>query len=227
MMKKILMLSIMISTLAFAKGMHQAEVQETMNSGGYTYMKVSEGGKSYWIAATKIDIQKGAKIQFAEEMSLQNFQSKTLKRTFENIMFVSEIAKEGSLSEEKSSHKQRNIHTQNALANTLKSTQVSSYKKEGMLSVAEAFSKAKSLAGKTITIRGKVTKVSRMIMGKNWVHIQDGTGDAKTNDIVFTTPKETPKVGEVVTAQGTVAVDKDFGYGYFYPVIIEQSSFKK
>jgi hypothetical protein len=226
-MKKILMLAIMISTLVFAKGMHQAEVQETMNSGGYTYMKVSEGGKSYWIAATKIDIKKGAKIQFAEEMSLQNFQSKTLKRTFENIMFVSEIAREGTLSEDKSSHKQQNIHTKNSLANTLKSTTVSPYKKEGMLSVAETFSKAKSLAGKTIKIRGKVTKVSHMIMKKNWVHLQDGTGDVKTNDIVFTTAKETPKVGDIVTAEGIVAVEKDFGYGYFYPVIIENSTFTK
>jgi len=226
-MKNILLSLIMITSISWAKGAHQGEVQETMNSGGYTYMKVSEGGKSYWIAATKINIQKGAKIQFAEEMSMHNFQSKTLGRTFENIMFVSEVQAEGAVSEEKSSHQQQNIHTKNSLANTLKQAKVSPYKKEGTLSVEETFLKAKSLVGKQVKIRGKVTKVSHMIMKKNWVHIQDGTGDARTNDIVFTTPKETPKMGDIVTAEGTVAVDKDFGYGYFYPVIIEQSSFSK
>ena len=226
-MKKILTLCIMISTLVFAKGMHTGEVKEAMNSGGYTYMKVSEGGKSYWIAATQLDVKTGDKISFAEEMVMPKFESKTLKRTFENIMFVSEVTAGDAQPEAKSSHKKQNIHTKNSLAESLKRTKVSSYKQEGTLGVEETFLKAKELTGKTIKIRGKVTKVAHMIMGKNWIHIQDGTGDKRTDDIVFTSTKESPKTGDIVTAQGVVATDKDFGYGYFYPIIMENSTFTK
>ena len=226
-MKKILLSLIMISTALFAKGMHTGTIQETMNSGGYSYMKVSEGGKSYWIAATQIEIKTGDKISFAEEMVMPQFESKTLKRTFENIMFVTDVKGAKDAAAAKSSHKQQNIHTKNSLAETIKRTKVSTYKQEGTLGVEETFLKAKELSGKTIKIRGKVTKVARMIMGKNWVHIQDGTGDNHTDDIVFTCAKETPKRGDVVTAQGVVAIDKDFGYGYFYPIIMENSTFTK
>ncbi len=226
-MKKILFLSIMIALSSWAKGVHHAQIQESMNSGGYTYMKVSEGGKSYWIAATQIDIKKGEKIQFAEEMSMHNFESKTLKRTFENIMFVSEVMGEKAQKEAISSHQQQNIHVQNSLKDSLLHAKISPYKTEGTLGVEETYLKAKSLRGKRIKIRGKVTKVAHMIMKRDWVHIQDGTGDAHTDDIVFTCTKDAPKEGDIVTAEGTVAVDKDFGYGYFYPVILEESTFSK
>ena len=226
-MKKIIMLSIMIAIGAWAKGMHHASVIETMNSGGYTYMKVSEGGKSYWIAATQLTVKKGDAISFAEEMSMHNFQSKTLKRTFENIMFVSEVSGAKANESTKSSHKAQNIHVKNSLKESLKRAKISPYKTKDTLSVEETYLKAKSLATKVIKIRGKVTKVSPMIMQRNWIHIQDGTGDERTDDIVFTSTEEMPKVGDIVTAEGTVAVDKDFGYGYFYPVIIEKSHFSK
>ena len=66
-------------------------------------------------------------------------------------------------------------------------------------------------------------------MKRDWVHIEDGTGDADagTDDLVFTTPKADVKRGDIVTAEGIVAVEKDFGYGYFYPVIVEKSHFTK
>jgi hypothetical protein len=223
-MKKSIFLLIMIVTIAWSKGLHQAKIEETMDSGGYTYMKVSEGGKNYWIAATKIAVKRGDTISFTQEMQMHNFKSKTLNRTFENIIFVSEVQ---GANNRKNSHKQQNIHVKNSLKENLKHTKVSPYKTKDSLAVAETYKKAKSLAGQRIKIRGKVTKVSPMIMGKNWVHIQDGTGDSHTDDIVFTSTKEMPKVGEIVTAEGVVAVDKDFGYGYFYPVIIEESHFSK
>jgi len=95
-------------------------------------------------------------------------------------------------------------------------------------SVAECFEQAKELNAKTIRVRGKVMKVSRMIMGKNWVHIQDGTGNPLNNqhDLVVTT-EEDPADGTVVTAEGVLSANRDFGAGYKYEVIIENAKVEK
>ncbi|MDD2780047.1 hypothetical protein [Sulfuricurvum sp.] len=98
---------------------------------------------------------------------------------------------------------------------------------DGELSVADLFAKKNELNGKVITLHGNVVKVSEGIMKKNWIHIQDGTGDAETNDIVFTSETQSANVGDHIIAKGTVATDKDFGYGYFYPVIVEEATFSK
>lgn len=79
------------------------------------------------------------------------------------------------------------------------------------------------LAGKTISAKGKVVKVNDGIMGRNFLHIQDGTGDAKNNDLVVTS-KQTAKVGEQVAITGVVVLNRDFGSGYSYPLLIEEAS---
>lgn len=97
----------------------------------------------------------------------------------------------------------------------------------GTYTVAEIYSKKAELKGRLVKVRGNVVKVSANIMGKTWVHIQDGTGAEGSNKVVFRCQNESPAVGSVVTAQGTLEIDKDFGYGYFYPVIVEDSTFSK
>jgi hypothetical protein len=93
--------------------------------------------------------------------------------------------------------------------------------------VSEAYEKAGKLDKKTVVVRGKVVKVSKGIMGKNWVHLRDGSGDPGkgTNNLVFTT-QDVPSVGDVVTAKGTLYKDKDFGAGYKYQVIVEEATVK-
>ena len=94
--------------------------------------------------------------------------------------------------------------------------------------VSETYEKAGKLDKKTVSVRGKVVKVSKGIMGKNWVHLQDGSGDAGkgTNNLVVTT-QDVPKVGDVVTAKGILYKDKDFGAGYLYKVIVEEATVKQ
>ena len=91
--------------------------------------------------------------------------------------------------------------------------------------VSETYEKAGKLDKKKVVVRGKVVKVSRGIMGKNWVHLRDGSGDPGkgTNNLVVTT-QDSPKVGDVVTAKGTLYMDKDFGAGYKYRVIVEEAA---
>ena len=80
-----------------------------------------------------------------------------------------------------------------------------------------------TLAGKTVSAQGKVVKVNNGIMGRNFLHLQDGTGDAANNDLTITS-KQTAKVGDQVTISGVVALNKDFGSGYSYPLLIKEAS---
>lgn len=95
---------------------------------------------------------------------------------------------------------------------------------ENAYTIEEIFAKTKELDGKTIRIQGKVVKYSPMIMGRNWIHIQDGTGDPMTNthDLVITTSEEVSN-GDVITVEGVLAFNKDFGAGYKYVAIVEEA----
>jgi len=95
------------------------------------------------------------------------------------------------------------------------------------VSVADLYAKKQELSGKVVVVEGNVVKVSDGIMGKSWVHIQDGTGGKETNDVVFTSATQSATVGDHIIAKGTVSIDKDFGYGYFYSVIVENAVFSK
>jgi len=94
----------------------------------------------------------------------------------------------------------------------------------GGSTVADVWAKRSSLGGQTVTVRGKVVKFNPEIMGRNWIHIQDGTGKPaeKNHDLTITTSSGV-KVGDIVTVTGKIAVDKDFGAGYAYPVIVEEA----
>lgn len=216
-MKRLLFLFICSFTLLFARSEHTAKVLEILNSGPYSYLKVEEKGKNYWIAITAIPIQKGSTISFTEGMKIEQFESKSLHRSFKNLIFADSVR----FKEDRRSSKIE------PLSKKLLHAKVSPYKKEGTLSVEEVFTNAGKLKGKKIKVRGKVIKVAREIMKRDWVHIEDGTGEEGSDDLVFTTDKADLKKGDIVTAEGSVAIEKDFGYGYFYPVIVEKSSFHK
>jgi len=210
-MKKIA-LSLILGLSLYASSVHQAKVQETMSSGGYTYMKVKDGNDIYWIAMTQRSVKPGDTIKFNEQGWMQNFHSKTLNRTFDKILFAGEVTSQTQA--QKIQNIKPNIMT-------------SKYKTKGTLSIAELFKNRDAYVGKTITVRAKVTKVSTQIMKLNWIHLEDGSRFMNMDDLVFTSTQAAPKVGDVVYATGTVVKDKDFGYGYFYPLIIQKATFRK
>jgi len=216
-MKKLfLLLALLLALSADEPGRHHSGVVvETMNAGGYTYMKVKETDESYWVAVTAAPVRVGERVGFTAQIWMPQFKSRALDRTFERILFA-------VLDDMPASHPDiRAVKPANAPKQILA-------KAEGGYSVAEVFAHRMQLKGKTVTVHGKVTKIAAQIMKRNWVHLEDGTGDVATDDLVFTTPSAPGlKAGDIVTATGIVTVDKDFGYGYFYPVIIEQSSFRK
>jgi hypothetical protein len=206
-MKKVL-LALLLATGVYAVT-HSAKVVEALNSGGYTYIKVQEGSESYWIAMTQRAVTKGATIEYNEQGWMQNFHSKTLNRTFDKILFASDASTASAVQQ----------------APSKPDVMGSQYKQTGTITVAELFANRDKYAGKKVRVRGQVTKTSAQIMKKNWVHIQDGSSFQGQDDLVFTTNAKMPKQGSVITAEGLVIKDKDFGYGYFYPVIVEESTF--
>ncbi|ADN09344.1 hypothetical protein [Sulfurimonas autotrophica] len=210
-MKKIL-LSLILGFSLYASVVHEAKVLETLNSGGYTYIKVKEGTSSYWIAMTQIALKVGQTIQYSEQGWMKNFHSKTLNRTFENILFAADVS----------------VQTQaQKLLSVKPDIMHSKYQRKGTLTIARLFKNRDAYATKQVTVRGKVTKVSQAIMGLNWVHVEDSSRFSNMDDLVFTTKKTPPHVGDIVNATGIVVKDKDFGYGYFYPLIIQNANFSK
>ncbi len=209
-MKKIL--SVLLITMSLmASSTHTAKVVETLNSGGYSYIKVQEGSKLYWIAMTQRPVKVGEGISYNEQGWMQNFHSKTLNRTFDKILFASDATV--------STHQETLTHQPDVMN--------SKYKLKETLTIAQLFANRDRYVGKKVKVRGVVTKTSAQIMKKNWVHLQDGSRFQGQDDLVFTTQSKMPEVGSVVIAEGVLVKDKDFGYGYFYPVIIETAMFHK
>jgi uncharacterized cupredoxin-like copper-binding protein len=204
-------------------------VAETMNSGGYTYAKLQSAGKDdMWIAGNEFKVTAGERLTVALEMPMQNFESKTLKRTFPLIYFVANVVRDGETPAAASAQPPAMMtsHTPSAAAAAPLPVEPVA-PAPGGLSVADVWAKRASLSGKEITVRGRVVKVNEGILDRNWIHLQDGTGSAadRTNDLTVTT-SATVKVGDVVTVTGVLATGKDFGAGYAYDAILENGTIK-
>lgn len=97
---------------------------------------------------------------------------------------------------------------------------------EGCITIANLIENKKKLSGKTVKIKGKVTKYNPAIMGKNWIHLQDGTDYNGEFDLTVTSDFQA-LLGTIVTVEGKIALDKDFGYGYEYSILMEDATISK
>ena len=206
------------------------KVVETMNSGGYTYLCIEKDGKKTWVAIPETTVAVGENISLPPGYEMVNFTSKTLNRTFEKIIFTTgpTSAQSAHGASDKMSAHGGAMGSKSAETSTTENIKVEKATGPNAYTVAEIFGKKSELDKKSVVVSGKVVKVSAGIMGKNWLHIQDGSGNTKdgNNDLVVTT-QDLPKVGDVVTANGTLYKDKDFGSGYKYDVVVEEASIKK
>lgn len=201
----------------------RGKVLKTMESGGYTYIQLQqEGGNKIWVAVPKARIAVGKRVSLEPGEEFRNFKSKTLNRTFDKIIFsLGPIAQK-----EKQGVGKEAMATPGSKGAMVAAKQMKVERAAGpdAHSVAEIFAHKENLAGKKVVVRGKVVKVSPRVMKKNWVHIQDGTGslNKKDHDLVVTT-KALPDVGGIITVNGILLKDKDFGSGYKYDVLIDNA----
>ncbi len=209
------------------------KVVETMNSGGYTYACLEKKGKKTWVAVPEMKISVGQEAAFESGMEMKNFTSKTLNRTFERIIFSGGPAAAQSASGKQAAaggkaETAAGIGSMAASVSAAKDVKVEKAAGPNAYTIGEIFEKRKTLDKKTVVVRGKVVKVSAGIMGANWIHLQDGTGNsAKGMHDLVVTSQDMPSVGDVVTLKGALAADKDFGAGYQYTVIIEKASIQR
>ena len=195
-------------------GMHAVKVTEFMNVSNYTYLHVLENGNDYWIAAPQMKAEKGETLYYTQGMEMKDFHSDALNKTFPSIYFVQSISANMQQDQSLSS-----VHQQ---ANTIPKENVSIDPAEGGKTIAQIYSQRNELAGKTIRVKGKVVKYNPGIMSRNWIHIQDGTESSGSYDLLITSKDETSP-GEIIVAEGKIVLNKDFGAGYSYTVLLEDA----
>jgi len=217
-------------------------VVETMDSSGYTYVQVDNGKEKIWAAAPQFAVKKGEKVTVPEGMPMKDYESKTLNRKFDVVFFVGAIGKgdqpptaapaapgappAGGAAMTEQAPMPEGAHPKMDPVQAAKDAKVTfTGIKKSDKTVGEIYAGQSGLGGKEVSVRGKVVKFSAQIMGKNWVHVQDGTGAAGTNDLTVTTA-DSVKVGDTVLVTGKITLKKDFGMGYKYDLIIEDGKVK-
>jgi hypothetical protein len=192
-------------------------VLEVRDVDSYTYLRLQTKDGETWAAVSKAPVKKGAEVTIGDATEMRNFESKSLKKTFDKIIFGS---LGGSAAGAMSPHA-----GMGKSAPDVGDVNVPKASGANARTVAEIAGKAGELKDKPVLVRGKVVKYNPGIMGKNWIHLRDGSGSAadNTNDILVTSANEA-RLGDVVTAKGVVRTDKDFGAGYVYKVLVEDAT---
>lgn len=220
------------SPLASAQsGNVNGEVLEIQNVEGYSYLRLKTAEGETWAAVPTADVKKGAKVTLTNVMVMQNFESKALKRKFDKVLFASIDGAKGGAPAPSQGNPHAAMPAPGAAAPAAKPIVVDKVAKATAAdakTVAEIATGAKALKDKPVTVRGRVVKVNTGILGKNWLHLQDGTGTASngSNDVIVTTTAMAA-VGDVVTASGTVRTNVTVGQGYAFDVMVEDAKIQK
>jgi len=220
----------MVQIEAAANG-NSFEVAEVIQGNTYTYIRAKESDGEKWMAISKQEVQPGEVYYYNEGLPMPNFHSKEIDRTFDEIYFVSAISKTplvksgGAMGGMGALGGAPEAQTHSGKVSTEKST-ITLEKQAGEITVAQIFANRADYSGKEVEIRGVVVKVNKEVMGKNWIHIQDGTADNGNFDLTITT-SGLAEVNDEITVKGKIILDKDFGYGYSYEVIMEDAAIVK
>lgn len=196
---------------------HEVTVKEAVHAAGYTYLLVTEGRNEQWLAVNEMDVNIGTTYYYQGGMKMTNFKSRELDRVFESVIFLDQISLDPLLQPEEPS-----LSTAHTTTIPVEKLDISVEVAEDGISIADLVSEKKSYEGKMVRIRGQVTKYNADIMDKNWIHLQDGTEYDGTFDLTITSDIEV-ETGETLTFEGKIALDRDFGFGYFYEIIMEEA----
>ena len=222
----------------------KGKIVERLDAEPYSYLRLKTDQGETWAAVPKTDKASGEEVVITNAMAMPDFESKTLKRKFELVYFGTLAGQEGAAPMGggmgagmgggmggMAGNAPGGMAAQHAAAAAgpadVGNVKVPKASGADARTIAEVFAQRATLKEKPVSIRGKVVKYNEQIMGRNWLHIRDGSGTAgKDNDLTITTA-EKAAVGDVVVVKGVVRIDKDFGAGYSYPVIVEDAKLSK
>ena len=205
------------------------KVLERLDAPPYCYLRIQTAKGEIWAAVPQEKVAKGAEVTVVNPMVMNNFESKTLNRTFPEVFFGTLGSADGAAAPMAPAPSASTpvapgtpVATAVAVGKVAKATGADAH------TVAETWAQKGALKEKTVTIRGQVVRYNPGVMGKNWLHLQDGSGEAAkgTHDITVTS-QDTVTKGDVVTIKGTVHLNKDFGAGYTYALIVEEAKIVK
>ena len=194
----IVIISFFKANLAMSKADFSGVIREVRQTKTYTYVRIEGKNKQIWAAMSKVDVKKGQKMSFKDGMPFRHFPSKALNKTFDELYLLSDYSLDGKSVDYK---KKKRSYTKevNIQGTTI---ELGSIKVADMI-IADLYKNRKKLKGNSISLRGKVVKYSPKIMGKNWAHVHDGSGEIT----VLTT--DSTKVGDVVLVKGKLELNKD------------------
>jgi hypothetical protein len=208
------------------------KIVEIINSSGYTYLLLLDAdGFKDWVAIPELYVNVGDEVELQPGVQMGEFKSKPLNKTFDRILFSSGPTEKYNEKRKLSAHKGADMSepapgSKKKEGKIVEGLKVKKATGANAYTIDEIFAKRDELQDKTISVSGQVVKVSTGIMGRNWVHIKDGSGENGANKLVVTT-KDSADIGEVVTFTGDFHNNVDFGGGYQYAVILENASIKK
>ena len=195
---------------------HQFVVEEVLQTTSYTYLLANENNSKQWLALPKIEAKIGETYYYQDGVEMRDFKSTELNRTFASVLFLQGVQSAETI--------QPDANKSQGSAGAPKTASTGKIETpKGGITIEQLMANKENYESKEVLIRGKVVKYNSGIMGKNWIHLQDGTASGAENDLTVTTDME-GKVGDVITVYGTIILDKDFGSGYFYKIIMEDAS---
>lgn len=207
---------------AMSDDIHTVIVNEVLPTEKYIYLNVNEGEETFWIATQKKEVKKGETYFYKGGLMKTNFESKEYKRTFDRIYLVSNIVPVNHGSSEMA--EELADETGSTEMNADNGNQIKNIIKTGSIRISEIIGNPKKYEGQTVQISGQCTKLNANIMGRNWIHLNDGSNEGR--DMIITSEVAVPE-GHVVTMKGIVNLNRDFGAGYKYDIIIEEGEIIK
>lgn len=200
----------------------KGKVLEVKDVESYSYLRLKTKEGEIWAAVNRVAVKKDAEVTIENAMVMTNFESKTLKKKFDKIVFGTLAGTAGAGGDMAA------VHAGVAKPADMGDVKVAKASGPDAKTVAEIVTNRTALKDKTVVVRGKVVKYSPGILGKNWIHLRDGSGSAADNsDDVLVTSKDEARIGDVVLVKGVVHTDTNLGSGYSYKVLIEEATLKK
>lgn len=206
----------------FSNDLHTVVVNEVLPTKRYVYLNVNEGDENFWLATRTIDVKVGKTYYYKGGLLKTNYESKEYNRIFDKVYLISSLvaadhASQSSVEDIKD-YSEKALNTPTLVKEEIETHTNKIVEHKGSIKIAELLKDPKKYEGKTIMLSGICNKINPGIMDRNWIHIKDGSKDSY--DLVITSSTFIPE-GNAFTMQALVTLNKDFGAGYKYDLILE------
>ena len=208
-----------IKDASINREVHTVVIKEILPSdNNYIYLKVQEGEEQFWISTIKQEVLVGETYYYNEALLKTNFESSEHNRVFDKIYLVTNLVSAAHGNDPENGTEKTQVEIDKSSKEETESNPKRIIEQKGSIKIAELVNDPKKYEGKTVQISGICTKMNEGIMNMNWIHLQDGSKDeydlVVTSDVIV-------EIGKVVTMKALVTLNKDFGAGYKYDLILE------